>query len=404
MTNPRFFRKAITGQVSKQDLSSSQLKLLSLAVDEIATVFGSPGSGKTSALKAKYLGLLEQGLVPEQILVIAANRESANSLRDEMALALQKTTLGPIAKTLTSLAFSVLKERSVALGLKNPELISGSAQDKLLAKLIAESSLEHDQSWPKQLNPQVLKLAGFRHELRDLVSVALEYGKDSSDLHDLGTKHQVPTWIAASKLFAKYLEELKSSPAEGFDSASLLRSAAEYLLTAKNWPEGLDQLKHVLVDDAQELTPAEAFLITVITRRGAGLCLIGDPDVSTLGFRAANPKAMTLLAENIALERKSSVLTIFLEPTHAVRRPELSQVLAKVSSQIESARAGRQRKGLLPQTDLLLTEDNLEKYKHLFPSISSIGVSESLDFWDYDNVVSHLNRNINESLTTYKNV
>jgi hypothetical protein len=55
-------------------------------------------------------------------------------------------------------------------------------------------------------------------------------------------------------------------------------------------------------------------------------------------------------------------------------------------------------------TDPLLTEDNLEKYKHLFPSISSIGVSESLDFWDYDNVVSHLNRNINESLTTYKNV
>jgi hypothetical protein len=55
-------------------------------------------------------------------------------------------------------------------------------------------------------------------------------------------------------------------------------------------------------------------------------------------------------------------------------------------------------------TDPLLTEDNLEKYKHLFPSISSSGVSESLDFWDYDNVVSHLNRNINESLTTYKNV
>ena len=55
-------------------------------------------------------------------------------------------------------------------------------------------------------------------------------------------------------------------------------------------------------------------------------------------------------------------------------------------------------------TDPLLTDDNFEKYKHLFPAVNSREFSESFDHWDYENVVSHLNRNINESLTTYKNV
>jgi hypothetical protein len=55
-------------------------------------------------------------------------------------------------------------------------------------------------------------------------------------------------------------------------------------------------------------------------------------------------------------------------------------------------------------TDPLLTDNNFEKHKHLFPSVNSKEFSESFDHWDYENVVSHLNRNINESLTTYKNV
>lgn len=49
----------------------------------------------------------------------------------------------------------------------------------------------------------------------------------------------------------------------------------------------------------------------------------------------------------------------------------------------------------------------LERYesnKQLFPSINVKELLEASDTWDYDNVVSHLNRNINESLIAYKNV
>lgn len=55
-------------------------------------------------------------------------------------------------------------------------------------------------------------------------------------------------------------------------------------------------------------------------------------------------------------------------------------------------------------TDPLLKKDNFENYKHLFPEIDLKEFKEVCQTWDHENVMSHLNRNISESLNTYKNV
>ena len=48
--------------------------------------------------------------------------------------------------------------------------------------------------------------------------------------------------------------------------------------------------------------------------------------------------------------------------------------------------------------------ERYEKNKKLFPSINVKELLETSEVWSYDNVTSHLNRNINESLNKYKNV
>lgn len=58
-------------------------------------------------------------------------------------------------------------------------------------------------------------------------------------------------------------------------------------------------------------------------------------------------------------------------------------------------------KGVL---DPLLTKENYGTYKHLFPAIDIKEMQEVMEMWDTDQVTAHLNRNINESLTVYKNV
>lgn len=339
--------------MSSLTLFAGQEQVAALGADAIAKVTGSPGAGKTSAIKAAVIAAIGQGTNPEQLLVLAASRESANSLRDELAIDLQLATGGPLARTLTSFAFGVLRQKAVSLGHRLPELISGSEQDRILSGLIEQlfdGSSEQDLEslgWPKHINAQVLSLNGFRVELRDLLTVCLEYGISPEALSELGAKYQKPEWVASAGLYSSYLELVQSPQFESrYDASMLLREAAQWLKSSAAPVEALS-LGQIIVDDAQELTPASSeLLFTLAEASGAGLVLIGDPDASTLGFRAADPRAMSNLVEKLAKTRGASVQEIVLEPNRSIRSEKIAQVMAKVTHQIDTARSGRQRKGL----------------------------------------------------------
>ena len=89
-------------------------------------------------------------------------------------------------------------------------------------------------------------------------------------------------------------------------------------------------MEALLVDDAQELTPAASELIFALSQFGAGVSFFGDPDVATLSFRVANPKSMTLLAERIARSKDEVAKTIYLEPEHRIRPAGISLALEQV--------------------------------------------------------------------------
>ena len=353
----RFVQKAPFASVNALELAPAQQKVRDLASSTLVPVFGSPGSGKTTALVARFLELVSQAASPDQLVVIAATRESANSLRDQLALEYQGATSGPLAKTLTSLAFSILAARAKTNGEKAPVLVSGSEQDQLLKEVLAEVD---SSTWPKNLDSTVRSLTGFRTELRDLIAACLEHGVSPENLSAMGKAQGLIQWEASAKCYELYLEKLNQSDRARYDSASLLRSAAKQLESEGQLPVGLANLKAILVDDAQELTPAASEFLFQLTRFGAGLTLIGDPDVATLGFRVANPKAMTELTERIAARSGLSVEPIFLEANHAIRRPEISAALSKISSSIDSARAGRQRKGLNPPAEIASGGEGLQ--------------------------------------------
>jgi superfamily I DNA/RNA helicase/RecB family exonuclease len=356
MTQPKFLPLARIDSVRNLSLQNAQLQAVNLPAEAVATVIGSPGSGKTSCLKARFLHLVDMGAKPEQVVVIAQSRDSANLYRDQLALELQSATAGPVAKTLTSLAFSILVDRARQSNSPKPTLLSGSEQDAMLQEIIQSQDPE---IWPKQLDATVRSLTGFRTELRDLIAVAIEHGITPSKLAQLSKDQNVAQWQAASICYQRYLELQNSAELQRYDSASLLREAALVVASSEDVPDSISSIKALLVDDAQELTPAAAEFIFALTQKGAGVSFFGDPDVATLSFRVANPKAMTLLAERIASSKSKTAETIYLEPSHQVRPSEISLALAKVSAQIEVARAGRQRKGLTSSSKEQVSEGAL---------------------------------------------
>ena len=340
------FRKHGLGAVlDSLTLSESQAQVSQIQAGQNALVYGVPASGKTTALKSLVINRLARDLAPEQILVLAANREAATKLRDELALEYQGSTPGPLARTLSSFAFNILREKSLGLGLKAPELVTGSEQDQIISGLI-DGFLQNElpAGWPKQLRRQVMELRGFRAELRDLITVCLEHKIEPSELVKLGEKSAKPEWVAVAPFLDGYYKKLREPAYENRHDPSTLLTEVANQLKSGDWPTLASDLKLIIVDDAQELTPAAASLIQELLSQGANLVLFGDPDATTMGFRSANPLAMKELSEATG----AKFTTIFLNTDIGSRHPDLTAVLAKTVYRISPERAGSQRAALGP--------------------------------------------------------
>ena len=339
------FRKHGLRQVlGSLTLSNSQRAVSELDSSVSAVVFGVPGSGKTTALKALALNRLRSGLKPSQLLVISATRDSATALRDQLAVEYQGSTQGPMARTLSSFAFNILRDRALGLGMNPPELITGSEQDQIISQLVADfCDGELPSDWPKQLKSATMKQRGFRAELRDLITVALEHRLTAKQLKELGVEHAQPVWQACATFYEGYLRQLREPENLNRHDPSTLLTFVVDLLSEGNWPQVAEELELIIVDDAQELTPAASALLESLCSHGAKLVLIGDPDVATMGFRAADPSAMRKLITKIS---KNNYIQIDLNDDLGNRNPELTKVLAKTAKTISPTLAGSHRKVL----------------------------------------------------------
>ena len=343
-------------------LGEGQRAVSSLNSGEHAIAFGAAGSGKTVSVRSLALRLAKAG-GPASVLCIAASREAANLLRDQLALDYQGATPGPMARTISSLAFSILRQAALEEGISEPELISGPEQDRILKEILAPYSILRDEEFagaeflarndslaelgfPKFVTPQVVGLRGFRAELRELLAVALENRQTPEELKRLGEAHELPVWVGSSHFYQLYLERLRE-PAflNRHDSATLLNVATDYVsgLTEEDRvPAVLAGLKTLIIDDAQELTPGAIGLLKALAARGIGIILVGDPDASVLGFRASDPRAMRDLMHDLNPAAKP----ILLEARHFARGAALDSVLLRVASKINPELAGPQRAAL----------------------------------------------------------
>ncbi|WP_370523928.1 ATP-dependent helicase [Cellulomonas sp. APG4] len=281
---------------SSSVLGADQREVLTLRTPTLL-VRGAPGSGKTTVALALVRDHLDAGRDPGRVLLLAPTRRAAARLRDELATGVVRTTGGPLVRTASSLAFSVLRARAAQLGEPAPVLITGPEQDHVLAELLAghaEGDGAH-VAWPADVVP-ALRLRAFRDELRDLLMRAAERGLGPDELAALGARHHRPVWAAAAAVYREYLDVTRlrsATPDAGrrFDPAAVVDEAAEALAAWRTELPGTQEPAWdlVVVDDYQEATAATARLLHVLAGAGTRLVLLADPDAAVQTFRGASP-------------------------------------------------------------------------------------------------------------------
>ncbi|MEZ3159741.1 ATP-dependent DNA helicase [Microbacterium sp. BWT-B31] len=278
---------------SAQD--DAQRAVVDLAPEASGVVVGAPGSGKTAALVARVARLLRSGgLRPEQLLVLTPTRQTATALRDRVVAGLDIAAPGPLARSVASFAFQLVRAASVARGEPAPLLLTAGDQDRIIAELLAgdeEDATAGRDRWPESLGSAVRRSRPFRAELRALFAQCSDLGLTPRGLASLGAATGRDTWMAAAAFFEDYRYALARMRGAHRDPAELVHEAAGILASAGEGSIGAaGQLRVLLVDDAQELTRGGVALLEAARERGIAVVAFGDPDIGSGAFRGAGPE------------------------------------------------------------------------------------------------------------------
>ncbi|WP_373889231.1 PD-(D/E)XK nuclease family protein [Nocardia sp. XZ_19_369] len=276
-------------------------------------VLGGPGTGKTALLVDLAADRIAAGDDPESVLVLAHSKQAASAARDAITARLAGpdaeggvpgATREPLARTLHSYAFSVLRRHATAHGNPPPRLLTGAEQDAVLREMLRGDLIDiaegADDLWPERLQP-ALALGGFAEQLRDLMLRATERGLGPEDLVRLGREHGKPEWVAAGKFAVRYEQtmllrwsvgvEAPEATAPALDAAELIGAALDALAgDADLLAAERARIRYLLVDDAQHLDPQAAMLVRAIGHSAHTTVVAGDPDQGVFAFRGADAR------------------------------------------------------------------------------------------------------------------
>ncbi|MCW2631604.1 MAG: UvrD/REP helicase, partial [Pseudonocardia sp.] len=314
-------------------------------------VLGGPGTGKSTLLVHAVLRRLADGVDPEQILVLVGSRRAAVTLREQITAGLAaadgapRTVREPLVRTVHSYAFGLLRLHAARHATPPPRLLAGPEQDVVVRELLAGELAGEvtGAGWPARLLA-CLPMPGFAAELRELLLRAAERGLGPAELQALGERDGFPEWVAAGRFFRRYEEVtlLRGSAGQGapqatapaLDAAELVAAALDALADDEELLAGeRDRVRHLLVDDAQDLDPQQAELVATVGTTAETYLLAGDPDQAVLTFRGADPDALDSIGQ-------SALLTLDHRST-----PELRLATGRLAARMAGASPARVRVG-----------------------------------------------------------
>ena len=224
-------------------------------------VRGAAGTGKTTALAARYLRLARE-VPPSRILLVCRSREAVAAVRDavlpELAGAFDAL---PIA-TFGAVAFDALARTSAS-----PRRISFPEQRTLVRDLLASDDPSH---WPTLQH--LLHRPAFVDEVLDGLEWWRTEGGGVDGLDD--------AWRELAAFAERYAAALDAKDA--VDGPGLLAAAEA---AVRQTPP---QYEHVLVDDFETATPAAAGLLDALTNGADSVCIAANPGAAIGRRRGAS--------------------------------------------------------------------------------------------------------------------
>ncbi len=260
-------------------------------------ILGEPGTGKTELALSLMVHRIRAGMDTTAGIILVPDRAAANRLRDQLALRSNITFSSPVVRTFAGFAYDVLSqawESGALAGVPTaPRLLSGAEQDTLIEELLAgHQEKGGGPAWPDSLG-DAPRTRGFRSELREFMDRSDEFSASPEEIQAAGRRLGIPEWEATAQFLQEFRDVASLQHPEAFAPAELMMQTIVALEANTEFAARfLADLELVVIDDAQEATPSQNRLISLLmntpSRAGArDVIALACPDTVVQGFRGA---------------------------------------------------------------------------------------------------------------------
>ncbi|HXY62249.1 MAG TPA: ATP-dependent helicase [Nitrospirota bacterium] len=217
-------------------------------IDGPLLIVAGPGTGKTLTIIRRIAWLISQGVHPERILAVTFTNRAAREMRERADALLGNAASGIFIGTLHLLGLTILKEFSLTEFI----LYNREEQAELITTLAKKTGIR-----ARDLLEKISRIKNFVDPLEG----------------------------ECRGLFEDYEAILKTNHAVDFDD--LIRTPLA-ILEQNPSAAVLSRFSHIMVDEYQDINPAQYRLISLLSRKSDSICAIGDSDQAIYGFRGAS--------------------------------------------------------------------------------------------------------------------
>ena len=354
-----------------------------------ALVLAGPGTGKTTTLVGRYRFLLEQGVSPTNILATTFTRAAARQLKQRIS---QSTGLPPrdlMVGTFHALCLRLLDgEIGQALGLRERVRIVSEGDRFRILQEVVDRSIEPEECLEAidRYKDRLIGPASAREELAHVPRALLE---DSRKLVDAYEAYQVRLSRAGLHDFGDLLMLVVSALGADPD----LRSAYS------------ERYRHLLVDEFQDVNPAQHAFIQLLLDQHGNLLAVGDDDQAIYGWRGSDVKyilgfsddhpgastyrlARNYRSQSVIVERATQLISNnrsrFSKPLRAVSEETTARAVKICGASGEVAEAEWIARSIqeLARHGVLLEEIAiLVRARYLIPTLGSALASREIAYW-----------------------
>lgn len=266
-----------------------------LYTDGPSLVIAGAGSGKTRVLTYKIAHLLALGYEPYRIMALTFTNKAAREMKERVAKAAGEKVASRLwMGTFHSIFLRLLRSNAQLLGFRRDFTIYDASDSKALIKSIIKD-LGLDE---KVYKPAVV--ASDISRAKNCLQSAEMYARDPDNMtRDRNVKRPM-----TGRIFELYSERLRISQVMDFDDILyfmnvLLRDNPDVLRHYQEF------FRYILVDEYQDTNFAQHLIISQLSKKDGGICVVGDDAQSIYSFRGAN------ISNILGLERQYKGLRTF---------------------------------------------------------------------------------------------